>query len=257
MEYLKTISAETNSRLASHHCNTCTQSCAAMAWTEIERESKSKSKREKRDGRREHETPNRKTTITTGKTCGVKKGPEASGNGGQTGKRQRRKTALRVPIRHGAPSAPARHLMTIPGADTEWWCPNHRPQLGNPPGVTPPKGWVRLPAGSARPPPAILETSVRPQTQQTRGKQKRLKEKHQTPRRPASKKQDQRPENTAGHESRENPKSARRQKTHPRQTARRRRTRGEKGGNKNDTAAKGQNSNRKGNNQDVQEGVCV
>ena len=43
------------------------------------------------------------------------------------------KTALHVPIRHGAPSAPARHLMTIPGADTELWCPNHGPKVGNPP----------------------------------------------------------------------------------------------------------------------------
>ena len=191
--------------------------------------------------------------------CEKKKTPRPKATAAKQERGNAEKTALRVPIRHGAPRAPARHLMTTPGADTEWWCPNHHPKLGNPPGVTPPKGRVRLPAGSTRPPPAILGTSVRPQTQQTGGKQKQQEEKHQTPRRPASKKQDQRPENAAGHESKENPKNARRQKTHThtRQTARRRRTRGEKGGNKNDTAAKGQNSNRKGNKTKTCRGECA
>ena len=97
---------------------------------------------------------------------------------GITGGDNAEKTALRVPIRHGAPSAPARHLMTIPGAD-KVVASKPPPKIGQSPRSHSSQGVGRLPAGSARPPPAILETSVRPQTQQTRGKQKRQK-KHQS-----------------------------------------------------------------------------
>ena len=157
-----------------------TQSCAAMAWNKKEKE------KERERARREEETkpgaPNSMTKTTRGKRACEKKNAEAQGNGGQTGKRQRRKkTALRVPIRHGAPCAPARHLMTHPGADTEWWCPNHGPKMGNPPRSHSSQGVGKTTRRVSETTPGHSRNKCEAANTKTGGKQKRLKEKHQTP----------------------------------------------------------------------------
>ena len=119
------------------------------------------------------------------------------------------------------------------------------PKIGLPAGVTPPKGWARSPGGSVKSPPVHLERCEAANTTH-RGKQKQhKKEITQTPRLPASKKDDQRPERPQGHEFRENPKNAQGQKRTPEKPQEQGGRAAKRAGPKRDTAAQGAKKNKK------------
>ena len=169
----------------------------------------------------------------------------ASSNDGQTRKKDADKTAPGVPIRHGAPGAPARHLLPGTGAD-RCRCPNRLPRLGSRPGVTPPRGWARSPAGSVRSPPVHLEKVWSRKHHTHREKQNNTR--RRKPKQPAAqrpRKMIRGPSALKGTSSERIPKNARGQKNTPDKPQEQEGRAAKRAGPKRKTAAQGAEKTKK------------
>ena len=85
-----------------------------------------------------------------------------------------------MPNRHGAPSPPAKHLISSSGADIVVE-PSPPPKTGLSPGSHSSERREKLPTGLVRPPPVLLEESAQPLTQQHGENKNHRREATQTP----------------------------------------------------------------------------